>query len=366
MANLHQPQHRDEFEVALFCALPKESNAITSIFDGFWGDYGKVQSDGNSYKTGWIGGHNVVLVFAPNMGKVASSSVAAQLKISFTRIRLCLVAGICGGVPTRTSSGEIFLGDVLISSTLKQFDFGRLYSDGLKPKDTIVDNLGRPNPEIRSFLHGIQAGGSLEQLVNQTASYLQDLSEQKRLRCPTEDTLYPPHSRHKHQDPRACEICAECKNPTDPVCEQALKTSCTELGCNTTLPVFRSRSSLEPLSHSWTIPIPSIHFGCFASGDCVVKSGLDRDRIATQNNVIGFEMEGAGVWDQLPTIIVKSVCDYADSHKNKVWQEYAALTAAASVKAILNAWPVSERPSALLEGSLLNSYGEARYSTCAL
>lgn len=31
-------------------------------------------------------------------------------------------------------------------------------------------------------------------------------------------------------------------------------------------------------------------------------------------------MEGAGKWDILLTILVKSACDYADSYKSKVWQ----------------------------------------------
>ena len=54
-------------------------------------------------------------------------------------------------------------------------------------------------------------------------------------------------------------------------------------------------------------------------------------------------MEGAGTWDQLPTVIVKSVCDYADSHKNKGWQGYAAVTAASCAKAILEEWEVSDQ-----------------------
>ncbi len=29
-------------------------------------------------------------------------------------------------------------------------------------------------------------------------------------------------------------------------------------------------------------------------------------------------MEGAGVWDEVPYIVIKGICDYADSHKNKV------------------------------------------------
>jgi nucleoside phosphorylase len=49
-------------------------------------------------------------------------------------------------------------------------------------------------------------------------------------------------------------------------------------------------------------------------------------------------MEGAGVWDVFPTIIIKGVCDYADSHKNKKWQKYSSVTAAACAKALLHEW----------------------------
>jgi nucleoside phosphorylase len=49
-------------------------------------------------------------------------------------------------------------------------------------------------------------------------------------------------------------------------------------------------------------------------------------------------MEGAGVWDNFPCIVIKGVCDYADSHKNKKWQGYAAATAAACMKAFLKEW----------------------------
>jgi nucleoside phosphorylase len=69
-----------------------------------------------------------------------------------------------------------------------------------------------------------------------------------------------------------------------------------------------------------------------------MKSGQHRDEIARIEKVIGFEMEGAGVWDNILCIIIKGVCDYADSHKNKLWQAYAAATGASVAKALLEYW----------------------------
>jgi nucleoside phosphorylase len=69
-----------------------------------------------------------------------------------------------------------------------------------------------------------------------------------------------------------------------------------------------------------------------------------RDRIASREGVIGFEMESAGTWDYVPTIVIKSVCNYVDSHKNKQWQGYAAATAAACTRAVLEEWRSVDRP----------------------
>jgi nucleoside phosphorylase len=49
-------------------------------------------------------------------------------------------------------------------------------------------------------------------------------------------------------------------------------------------------------------------------------------------------MESAGVWDIFPCVVIKGACDYADSHKAKAWQRYAAATAAACMKAFLGYW----------------------------
>lgn len=56
-------------------------------------------------------------------------------------------------------------------------------------------------------------------------------------------------------------------------------------------------------------------------------------------------MEGAGVCDNFPCIIVKGACDYADSHKSKKWQSYAAITAACVMKALLQWYSRTDQQS---------------------
>ncbi|OHE94068.1 hypothetical protein CORC01_10643 [Colletotrichum orchidophilum] len=73
-----------------------------------------------------------------------------------------------------------------------------------------------------------------------------------------------------------------------------------------------------------------------------MKSGNDRDSIAKAEGIIAFEMEAAGVWDMFPCLVIKGVCDYADSHKSQEWQRFAAATAAACAKAFLQDWSVTD------------------------
>ena len=80
---------------------------------------------------------------------------------------------------------------------------------------------------------------------------------------------------------------------------------------------------------------PHIHYGLIASGNQVMKHGITSDRLAREKGVLCFEMEAAGLVDELPSLIIRGICDYSDSHKGKVWQPYAALSAAAFAKELL-------------------------------
>ena len=51
-------------------------------------------------------------------------------------------------------------------------------------------------------------------------------------------------------------------------------------------------------------------------------------------------MEAAGLMNDFPCLVIWGICDYADSHKNKRWQNYAVATAAVYAKELLRATPV--------------------------
>jgi len=67
-----------------------------------------------------------------------------------------------------------------------------------------------------------------------------------------------------------------------------------------------------------------------------------RDELHRQYEVIGFEMESAGIAQNWQALVIRGICDYADSHKNRKWQKYAAATAVAYAKELLLTLPAEK------------------------
>ncbi|KAL4948630.1 hypothetical protein BDW69DRAFT_89322 [Aspergillus filifer] len=330
----------DDFEVAIICALPLEANAVLSAFDRLWDlsatyAFRKAVKDPNFYSVGVMGGRNVILAHPPHPGKATAATTAAACAMSFKNIKLALVVGVCGAVPFKQNSEEILLGDVIISKGVIQYDNGRQFSDSFSRKIDVEASLGRPNARVGSFMAALETPYYRSSIQTKINYFLEDMDTRGAPNCypgSAEDKLYESSYRHKHHDTNTlrCKVCTMCQQDDDPVCDEAIHLSCRGTGCEDTKLVQRSRQNQK---HR---PMP--HIGLIASGDSVIKSSAHRDQLARKENVIAFEMEGAGVWDAMPCVIIKGACDYADSHKNKLWQEYAATTAAACAKAFIQYW----------------------------
>ncbi|CVK95911.1 uncharacterized protein FMAN_13834 [Fusarium mangiferae] len=309
-----RPVSRADFPLAIICVLSFEADAIEALFDEHWdcNVNSKAPGDPNSYSTGRISHHNVVLAYMPEAGKASGAAVATNCRVSFPHVKLAIVVGICGAIPftpgPRDAHHEIILGDVIVSQSVVQHDLGRQYPDSFEYKDTNEEALGRPNIEIRSLLSKLKSLRARRAFESDMRSFLALLQEDLELSAhypgPGTDHLYEATYRHVDKD-----------------------MPCDKCGCNGKL-VPRMRLRQE-------VPEPKVHFGRIASGDTVMKSGEDRDDIARKLGVIAFEMESAGIWDSLPCLVVKGACDYANSHKTKATQNYAAATAAACTKALL-------------------------------
>ncbi|KAL3493511.1 purine and uridine phosphorylase [Aspergillus germanicus] len=331
----------DQPTVAIFYALLLEADAVIELFDETRGGETKkskkVMGDENIYTFGRISSLNVILIHMGGICKGSAAHAASSLRASYPGVNLALVVGICGGVPGEREDGELILGDVVISDGIVQYDFGRQYPDIYMAKSG-SEVLGPPSIKLRgilAMLKGIRSRVRMESNIRSYLTILKDRFGAQKTVYPgiARDTLFQPTYHHKHHT----SSCTVCSRGPDSVCTEARTKSCQQLGCEETFLVPRTRLQ-ESLSDTGHPPSPKIHFGLVGSGDTVMKSGQHRDHIATQYNLIAFEMEGSGVWDFFPCLIIKGVCDYADSHNSQHWQTYAASTAAACMRAFLDEW----------------------------
>jgi nucleoside phosphorylase len=272
------------------------------------------------------------------MGNVQSAGAAASLGMSFVSIQLVLLVGICGAMPCGPDGQEIILGDVIVSEVLVRLDFGRQYPTGFKRKDTILDGPGKLNEEILGLLQHWKSQVMAQQLHAKMMQHLIGLVQHPSIgtEYPTSsDQLFAPDYIHRHHTG-----CVEC-SLAESVCATALNASCEELECDQRMLVHRARRSGRD---GQGISNQQIHFGSIGTADMVMKSAWHRNQLAASEGIIAFEMEGAGVWDKFNCLIIKGVCDYADSHKNKKWQSYAAAVAAAAAKEVLEQYVPHDRP----------------------
>ncbi|KAJ4094924.1 hypothetical protein NW761_005383 [Fusarium oxysporum] len=168
----------------------------------------KAPGDPNSYLTGRIGHHHVVLAYMPEAGKANGAAVATNCRVSFPYVKLAIVVGICGVIPftpgPRDAHHEIILGDVIVSQSVVQYDWGRQYPGSFEYKDTNEEALGRLNVEIRSLLsklNGLRARRAFDSDMRCFLSLLQeDLELAAQYPEPETDRLYEATYRHVDKD----------------------------------------------------------------------------------------------------------------------------------------------------------------------
>jgi nucleoside phosphorylase len=284
--------------------------------------------DNNTYTLGRFGGHNVVIACLPagQTGNNSAATVASQMRYSFGRIRFGLMVGIGGGVPSEEH--DIRLGDVVVSNPSKhgggviQYDFGRTVAEGrfvhngsLNAPPTVlltaVSTLkARHNLRGHRLAHHLLAVRALRLKSNYTYQGAEN------------DILFKAEYDHIGDD-----------------------VSCDQ--CDKSMLVSRPRRDKT---------VPDIHYGTIASGNQVMRHGKTRERWRRESDMLCFEMEAAGLMNDFPCLVIRGICDYADSHKNKRWQEYAAVTAAAYAKELLCVIPgnqVARTPTAAEATSLM-------------
>lgn len=300
------PTRREDYTVAWICALPLELSASRAMLDEEHQSQPNFPGDDNTYVLGRVDKHNVVMTCLPGeYGMNNAAIVATNLKRSFPRIRATLMVGIGGGSP---SMADQWLGDVVVGARVLQYDMGKIVMDG---KFQATASAKLPAPLLLSAVSNLRSkhgqNACSTRLVNLLKARLPSYGR------PSEpDRLFL--SDHEHtSNSRNCDGCDPGK-----------------------LQPRRARLRAEP----------QIHYGVVASGNSIMKNGKERDNVAQRHSVLCFEMEAAGMMDNLHCLPIRGICDYADSHKNKAWQPYAAATASAYARELLEVLsPLEEEPN---------------------
>jgi nucleoside phosphorylase len=357
------PASRDDFEIAIICALSEERDTVEALMKrGFEEEgyrYGKVPGDDNRYTVGEMGTKPVVLVAPRKAGTTNTRDLARSLRISFPNILYAFVVGTAGGTPflhgkNGWKESGIYLGDVIVSTQLIEHDSGRQLENGFRRRTDVENVLPRAPAEVANFVNHFVRGKSraFQRVLRKTNvdiahcnSFETGKSGYHEHPGPGKDDVYGLGYRHKHREPKKCAQCSQCTDWYHEVCEEALAASCQELGC-------------EP-HHSNGVRDTKIHFGRFASGNAVMKSGHRRDLLVQEDNVIGFETAGAGAWEVFGTIVVNGVVGYADSHQYKDWRGYSAARAALCAAAMIEEIDLPDKRHARgSETSASNSFEE--------
>ncbi|KAL4925542.1 nucleoside phosphorylase domain-containing protein [Aspergillus undulatus] len=311
-----------EYSIGWICALPLEMTAARAMLDI---EHGKPvdqdPNDSNNYCLGSIDSYHIVIACLPVgvYGLTSAAVVGTQMLQTFKCLKYGLMVGIGGGVPSEEV--DIRLGDVAVSKPGRgsggviQFDFGKEYGNGLFER---VGSLNQPPETLLTALAFLETdylinGNRLPKLLDKAYARFPNLVPRFEYQGHDADLLFA--ADYDHLDAGlSCEKC-KCANPVT-----------------------------RPLR---TNSCPKVFPGLIASGNKVMKHGPTRDRLGKELGVICFEMESAGLMNILPSLVIRGICDYADSHKSKRWQPYAAMTAAAFASDLIRVLPKKSREVAM-------------------
>ncbi|KAI0884774.1 ankyrin repeat-containing domain protein [Annulohypoxylon maeteangense] len=308
---LEEPKD-NEYTVGWICALQEEYEVACKMLDKrFEGPLMAHPNDDNTYEFGRISKHNVVIGCLPfgDYGTNSAANVAKDMVRSFPQLRFALLVGIGAGLPTEKN--KICLGDVVVGAS-KGIHGGIIQLDAVKRhKSTdgslsteLYRHLNNPPNVLLGALPKVQARYNDPDEEDKIARNLERMANRPEFMRPPEDRLYLVD--YPHQGGSNCDKCDV---------ENLVKRDARDI----------------------THRAVKVHYGTIGSSNSLMKNVDEREKYANDPDlgILCFEMEAAGLANTVPCLVIRGICDYADSHKNDDWHNYAALTAAAYARELL-------------------------------
>jgi len=301
----------EDYTVAWIAVLPIEAEAALGILDNeHEGHFESVRCDDYIYTGGDINGHNVVIATWPtgqNYGVGSAAALVNQVKLRFPNIWFALLVGIAAGLPNLSPEDpemrrDIRLGDVLVcvpgqtSVGIVQYDLGRDTENGFFPNGRQIESPAIVRSAIGNIRLRKKKPFKAGHIFFRYLTAYQEKFEDNKFSCPSQ------------QHDQLFEDIIEGNTLVQKLVERP------------------TRSELERTQ---------VWYGNIGSGNSLMRNSQRRDELRDKYDLIGLEMEAAGIMNTLPTSVIRGVCDYGDRQKNKVWQPYAAAVAAVYAKGIL-------------------------------
>ncbi|MGI5152600.1 effector-associated domain 2-containing protein [Plantactinospora sp. CA-294935] len=260
----------------------------------------RVPGDPNHYRGGTLPSrdparpHRVVIAVQTEDGTRNAAAICADMARSFPGLGTFVMCGIAGGVPApHQPDRHVRLGDIVVA-TKGVVDYDHVWTvDGT---DTLRRSVQQPSKALlradreleMKELAGELPWGALLGTAQARAAWF---------RRPAEET-----------DPLASQGPVEGRPDTRP---------------------------------EWPVGSPRVHRAAVGSADRLLRDAARRDALAGRHQIRAVEMEGSGVavaadLHERQWFMVRGVADYCDNRtKSDVWHPYAALVAAAYVRALL-------------------------------
>ncbi|KAI6478890.1 hypothetical protein MCOR13_011622 [Pyricularia oryzae] len=304
-----------KYTIGWIVAIETEFSASATFFDEEHDNVDTVDNDENAYLFGSIGTHNVVMASLPKgrIGTNPAASAIGDMVRSFPNLRFVIMVGIACGAPT--AHNDIRLGDVVVGVPGSGQGGVRHCDFGVSRQNADFKEYGHLNgPPTKVFgaitrLHTkhTRRGYDFEKRI--TANLDKNLPMKSRFSRPKTDVFYKP----------------DCEHPT------GKNISLCSITCS-------PESILERTERNENDFI-RVHYGVIASGNRKIEDAVYRDKYAEEANILCFEMEAAGIMNRFPCLVIRGICDYADTHINKDWQGFAAMAAAAYAYDFLSSIP---------------------------
>ena len=290
--------------IGIITALPEEYAAVNVLLKNKNDKY-KVPGSGagRRYCLGEIlsekkNKYNLVLANADKGNNIAATRATLLLE-HFPNVKSIIMVGIAGGIPNADKVDDhVRLGDIVVSD-----ENGVIQYDLIKQEIQDITHRNSPRPPSSSLLEAVGYLKIGEILGNRPweKNIKLALSQLKTSRpSETTDILYD-----------SCNQDEVIPHPEDP-------------------------KRIKDQSRVFTGPV--------ASANILQKDPNARDTLREKFKVKAVEMEGSGIADatwnhEVGYLVVRGICDYCDSHKNNIWHQYAAVVAAAYMRALVESMP---------------------------